>query len=1042
MEISSKKIVVMGDVTIDHLDHYTPAVDVGLNWQMYPSLHTTHLPGGAFLMAEMFRKVFADNNMDAKIISQKVPENLYGIEAQQFLVSKAFLSIKEKESSYKIRRFEGYVSPKGKKPPVPGLTEDTADAGLFIIDDAGNESRTNPDLYTALVENPDILLLYKMNRPLAEGALWNQVVNRKGEWALVITANDLRVCSNVQVSKGVSWERTAKEMVFQLKRNQSLHELSLAPYIIILFGMDGALIYPQNQHELPLLIFDPLQMEGNFLEKQDCLGQGLGSAFMAGMGFEVYQHGLGGLIEAVKRGLSAMRNILVSGFTAVNNELQYNYKDVFSKANCNFSVCSIPGSQNLNEADPDYWRILDEKTKLSKPLITANILKKRHSEVNYDFPVGKFGKLQTLDRCEIEQFNSIKRLIAEFLADPKVKHPLCIGVFGPPGSGKSFGIKQLLSDLGSKNIKDITFNISQYSSYNDLVSAFHKIRDIVLKGDLPVAFFDEFDSDKDNNALGWLKYFLAPMQDGEFKEGEAVHPLGKCIFIFAGGTRSSFEEFEQNTNITTQSDTAVSEKEQEKYLQKRLELFRAAKGPDFVSRLRGFIDILGPNPKHQKDRLDNTYIIRRAQILRSSFEETPKTKHLINSSGELKIDEAVLRALLNIPFYKHGNRSMSAILEMSRLTDKKIYELSALPAAAQLNMHVDERVFLWLTAGERFYSLLPVEERLELAIDNPVAWEQDLIDKIAEMMHNEYCHQRIMQGQPSESLAEWSKLSADKQESNLDLAADIPTKLSKIGFGIRLIRANEPLHTPDITDSEIDLLAQYEHERWCREQTIQGWTYGPQYSKAKHTHPDLISWHLLAQTEQNKDREVIYAIPRILKALGFCIYRFQFFEDINENLISNIARAIHADYCHKRMTEGQSRQSNLNLVDFDELSEEIKEANMDSARSIPRKLKLLGIDLLKMANNVNYKLLALSDGEVEVLSQWEHCRWNWQKIIQGWVYGAKKHEANKTHPCILPWNELPENIKEYDRENVRLIPEIIQTAGYQAIRKYVCTPES
>lgn len=33
------------------------------------------------------------------------------------------------------------------------------------------------------------------------------------------------------------------------------------------------------------------------------------------------------------------------------------------------------------------------------------------------------------------------------------------------------------------------------------------------------------------------------MQDGTFREGDSIHPVGKAIFVFAGGTSSTFKEF-------------------------------------------------------------------------------------------------------------------------------------------------------------------------------------------------------------------------------------------------------------------------------------------------------------------------------------------------------------------------------------------------------------------------------------------------------------------------------------------------------------------
>jgi len=115
----------------------------------------------------------------------------------------------------------------------------------------------------------------------------------------------------------------------------------------------------------------------------------------------------------------------------------------------------------------------------------------------------------------------------------------------------------------------------------------------------------------------------------------------------------------------------------------------AAKGLDFMSRLRGFLNILGPNPQ---DEQDQGYILRRALLLRSLF--LKKAKPLFGKDNVLKIDEGVLRALLSIDYYRHGARSMECIIDMSTLSGKLMFERSCLPALHQLDLHVDSGKFL------------------------------------------------------------------------------------------------------------------------------------------------------------------------------------------------------------------------------------------------------------------------------------------------------------------------------------------------------------
>jgi hypothetical protein len=46
---------------------------------------------------------------------------------------------------------------------------------------------------------------------------------------------------------------------------------------------------------------------------------------------------------------------------------------------------------------------------------------------------------------------------------------------------------------------------------------------------------------------------------------------------------------------------------------------------------------------------------------------------------------------------------------------------------------------------------------------------------------------------------------------------------------------------------------------------------------------------------------------------------------------------------------------------------------------------------------------------------WEsHENWLKAKVAAGWTYGANKDEQAKTHPCIKPWGDLPEEQRRKD----------------------------
>ncbi len=291
-------------------------------------------------------------------------------------------------------------------------------------------------------------------------------------------------------------------------------------------------------------------------------------------------------------------------------------------------------------------------------------------------PTEAVGKWSSVDRGEIEGMRAVRNIMAGYIADflrgARLERPLSIAVFGPPGAGKSFAVKQIAKVLLPGRLETVTFNLSQSRSEDELPPAFHQVRDMVLRQALPLVFWDEFDTPLAGQRLGWLRYFLAPMQDGEFREAGVFHPVGPAIFVFAGGTSSTFQQFAE-----------MRDEEAEK----------AAKKPDFISRLKGYVNVFGPNPVGPDDV---AYMLRRALLLRGML--SGKAPQLFRK-GRLQIDDGLLRALIGIDRYRNGARSMEAILDTSSLGGRLRYERSSLPPEDQLELQVDARAFLELMEG-------------------------------------------------------------------------------------------------------------------------------------------------------------------------------------------------------------------------------------------------------------------------------------------------------------------------------------------------------
>ena len=79
------------------------------------------------------------------------------------------------------------------------------------------------------------------------------------------------------------------------------------------------------------------------------------------------------------------------------------------------------------------------------------------------------------------------------------------------------------------------------------------------------------------------------------------------------------------------------------------------------------------------------------------------------------------------------------------------------------------------------------------------------------------------------------------------------------------------IQLPDELNQLTELLAENVHELWAKLKTSQGWKYGLEQSKKNKTHPNLVPYADLTESEKEYDRTVfIESIKAILK-LGFRI---------------------------------------------------------------------------------------------------------------------------------------------------------------------------
>lgn len=68
---------------------------------------------------------------------------------------------------------------------------------------------------------------------------------------------------------------------------------------------------------------------------------------------------------------------------------------------------------------------------------------------------------------------------------------------------------------------------------------------------------------------------------------------------------------------------------------------------------------------------------------------------------------------------------------------------------------------------------------------------------------------------------------------------------------------------------------------------------------------------------------------------------------------------------------------------------------------------------------------------VEAMAKNVHEVWAQTRISQGWTYGEERNDELKQHPCLIPYEELPEEEREYDRNTAISTLKFIVANGYK-----------
>lgn len=555
-----RHILVAGDVCLDVVGvPIPPKAPEGKdeNWRLTGETRTHFLPGGALLLTEFVRAAAGGQSgvvvsgptallpedlnhhlqgpLDAGALIQYAPRLCRKEIVHSLIEAAAFPtrpdSKKEDKKTLRVKREAGFSGPdEGEEPSLQIQYQGNGDEAVIVLDDTGNRFRKAPCApgkheWPKTIQSPARdagrrpLVIYKLHRPLPEAqnenALWKRVEEYYPERRIVVVSVDDLRATGVPISLGLSWERTALDVVWQLMNAASFAKLRECPWLVIRLGLDGAVLWRRKPPgkvaarpgktnggneftEEAWLVYDPQGIEGNFAKDVPGRMVGAGSAFVAGLVAHV-----GGflampedqqrqkLFDGMRAGLLAARRLFQKGFGMVGEGVPptpaypggelFGLRDDKNKES-EFACQSIPIIPGALCPDRGGWRLLDQIFKDKTSLLHRAVMQlavnrnppkheggDEHSEASKEWraaellkqaPLGIFGKLRTHDRREMEHYRSLHALLRDYLCNPAPPRPLSFAVFGPPGAGKSFGVKEVAASLkgepGCREVKELT----------------------------------------------------------------------------------------------------------------------------------------------------------------------------------------------------------------------------------------------------------------------------------------------------------------------------------------------------------------------------------------------------------------------------------------------------------------------------------------------------------------------------------------------------------------------------------------------------------
>jgi hypothetical protein len=132
--------------------------------------------------------------------------------------------------------------------------------------------------------------------------------------------------------------------------------------------------------------------------------------------------------------------------------------------------------------------------------------------------------------------------------------------------------------------------------------------------------------------------------------------------------------------------------------------------------------------------------------------------------------------------------------------------------------------------------------------------------------------------------------------------------------------------------------------------------------------------------------------------------------------------------------ELKKKRESGELNEWNDLNEDFRESNRQQAVHIFFKLRACGFEVAGL-EDPRPAIVEFENELLDALAIMEHDRWVAERKVNNWKYGEVTDKPNRISNNIVDWDQLTDEIKKYDYNTVKMIPELLKRVGKKMVKK-------